>query len=177
MSGFLLGSLFSTWPCLFCACTGILIGTDTTERFYLLFLLLFLCLNLYFWEKGPGPKWDPGPNWAQAQMGPGPKLGPGPNWDPGPNRDRAQMGPKPKSGPGPNGTEALTQNLSVVAFSERIGQGNKIDMAISLRTLMICCFFVSCGYFDLIEIVEFWRRGNCRYGHLKMFLIYCNLFL
>ena len=74
---------------------------------------------------GPGPKWDPGPNWA------------GPKWDPGPNRTRAQMGPGPKPGraqmgprpkPGPNGT--LTKNLSVVAFSERIGPGNKIDMAI-----------------------------------------------
>ena len=66
-------------------------------------------------------------------MGPRPKL------------DRAQMGPRPKLGQGPNGTQAqigsgfkwdpgpkwaLTQNLSVVAFSERIGQGNKIDMAI-----------------------------------------------
>ena len=55
-------------------------------------------------------------------------MGPRPNRDLDPNGTRAQIGPGPKWDPGPNW--ALTQNLSVVAFSERIGQGNKIDMAI-----------------------------------------------
>ena len=76
-------------------------GGDHGKVLFIVFKL-FLYLNLYFWEKGPGPKWDPGPNWAQAQMGPRPKLGPGPKWDPSPNRARAQMGPRPKSGPGPD---------------------------------------------------------------------------
>ena len=47
---------------------------------------------IFFWKKrGPAPKWDPGPNWTQAQMGRRPKLG------------QAQIGPMPKSDPCPNG--------------------------------------------------------------------------
>ena len=108
---------------------------------YLLYLTLYFArIDLYFvseliclGKKGPGP-----PNGTQVQIGPGPKWDPGPNragpkWDPGPNRAGPKWDPVPnragpKWDPGPNGT--LTQNLSVVAFSERIGQGNKIDMAI-----------------------------------------------
>lgn len=92
-----------------------------TWTYNVLTLISIWCLNLYFWEKGswawvvPGSKWDPGPNWAGTKL------------DLGPNR----VGPKLDSGQnglGPNRT--LTQNSSVVALPETIGQGSKIDMAI-----------------------------------------------
>ena len=71
-----------------------------------------------------------GSNGAQAQMGPRLKWGPGPNraqaqiWGgPFPNGAQAKMGPRPKLGPSP------IRPRPVAAFSERIGQGNKIDIA------------------------------------------------
>ena len=93
--------------------------------------LFFIKIDLYLVPELIG-KNALGPNGTQAQTGPGPnqaqaQMGPRPKWDPGPNATRAQIGPGPKWDPGSNW--ALTQNLCVVTFLERIGQGSKIDMA------------------------------------------------
>ena len=106
---------------------------------------------------GPRPKLGPGPNGTQARMG-RVQMGPRPKWDPGPNgfgpngtqaqMGRARMGPRPKwawpkwdpgpNGPGPIGTQAQMGQAQMApwprtfpwwVFTERIAQGNKIDMA------------------------------------------------
>ena len=64
--------------------------------------LYFVRIDLYLvselillGKRDLGPKWDPGPNRARAQMGPRPKPGRA-QMGPGPKLGRAQMGPGPK---------------------------------------------------------------------------------